>query len=75
MSALVIDCWRVALFSAKGEGVFEMVAQSSSKICLHLGAVGRSHSGVVLMLRLSFILPLSWVRGGQERAHVCEGHL
>ena len=53
VNALVMDCWRVALSRAKGEGVFGMVVQSSSRIFLHLWAMGRSHSGVEFMPRLS----------------------
>ena len=48
-----MDYWTVALARAIGEGVFGMVLQSSSKICLHLGAMGRSHIGVELMSSLS----------------------
>jgi len=48
VNALVMDCCRVALSRAKGEGVFGMAVQSSSSMCLHLWAMGRSHSGVEL---------------------------
>jgi len=53
-AALVRECWRVALSRASGEGVSGMRAQSSSRICRHRGAMGRSHSGDVLILSLSF---------------------
>ena len=56
VSALLMDCCRVALSSVSGDGVSGMVVQSSCRICRHLGAMGRSHSGVVLMMRLSFSL-------------------
>ena len=35
LNALVVDCCRVALSRARGEGVFGIDAQSSSRICLH----------------------------------------
>ncbi len=52
VSSLVMECWRMALSKVKGEGVVRMADQSSFRICLHLGATGRSHSGVELMFRL-----------------------
>jgi len=48
-----MDCCSVALARAIGEGVFGMFVQSPSGICLHLGAMGRSHSGMELMFHLS----------------------
>ncbi len=54
VSALLMECWHVALSSVIGDGVFGMVVQSSCRMCRHLGAMGRSHSGAVLMLRFSF---------------------
>ena len=55
MNAPEINCWSVALARARGKGVFGMVVHSSSRICLHLGAMGRSHSGVELRPRLSLV--------------------
>ncbi len=52
-SALVLECWSVIVSRANGEGVFGMVNQSSYRIRLHLGAMGRSHRGVDLMPLLS----------------------
>ena len=48
-----MDCWSVALARVKGEGVLGIVVYSSSRICLHLGAMRRSHNGVELMPRFS----------------------
>ena len=53
LNALIMDCCRVDLSRFIGEGVFGMDVQSSSRIRLHLWAMGRSHSGVQLMSRLS----------------------
>ena len=53
MNALGMDCCWVALSRAIGEGVFGIVVQSSSRICIHLEAMERSHSGAELMGRLS----------------------
>ena len=53
-SALWIECCRVALSSVRGDGVSRIDVQSLFRICRHLGSMGRSQSGVVLMLRLSF---------------------
>ncbi len=49
-----MEYWRVAVTKVVGEGVFGTVDQSSSRICRHLGAMGRSHKGVDLIPRLSF---------------------
>ncbi len=51
-----MECWRVALFKVKGKRVFGMANQSSSRIRLHRGDMGRSHNGVDLMPRFSFAL-------------------
>ncbi len=61
----------MALSKARGKGLFEMADQSSTRICLHLGAVRRSHSGVDLMRLLSFAQFPGC--GGEELAKVCEG--
>ena len=53
VNAPVADGCSVALYMAIGEWVFGMFVQSSSRICLHLGAMGRSQSGVEFMVRLS----------------------
>ena len=53
MNAPDMDCYSVAVSRAIGEGVFGMFVHSSSRICFHLGAMGRSHIGVELMIRLS----------------------
>jgi hypothetical protein len=71
-SALLRECCRVALSNVREDGVSRMVVLSSFRIRRHLGAMGRSQSGAVLMLRFSSFL-MRWVRGGQERSHVCEG--
>ncbi len=54
VSALFMEGCRVALSSVMGDKVFGMVVQTSSRMCRHLGAMGRFQSGVVLMLRFSF---------------------
>ena len=54
VSALLMECCRVALSNVSGDGVSGMVVQSSLRMCRHLGAMGRSHSEVVLMLLFSF---------------------
>ncbi len=54
VSALLMECCRVALSNVSGEGVSGMVVQSSSRMYRHLGAIGRSQSGVVLMVRFIF---------------------
>ncbi len=54
LRALLMECCRVALSNVSGDGVPEMAIQSSSRMCRHLGAMGRSQSGVVLMLRFIF---------------------
>ena len=51
--ALLIECCRVAMSNVRGDGVSRKVVQSSFKISRHLGAIGRSQSGMMLMLRLS----------------------
>ena len=50
---LVMECWSVALASASGDGAAGMAVQSSANINLHLGAMGRSHIGVVFRPFLS----------------------
>ncbi len=54
VSALLMEYCRVAISTVSGDGVSGMVVQSSCRLCRHLGAMGRSQSGVVFMLRLSF---------------------
>ena len=44
----------MSLSSVRRDGVSRMVVQSSFRIRRHLGAMGRSQSGTVFMLRLSF---------------------
>ena len=51
--AILIGCCSVALSNVRGDGVFGMVVQTSFRISRHLGAMGRSKSGMVLMIRLS----------------------
>ncbi len=53
-SALLMECCPVALSSVIGDGVYGMIVQSSFRMCRRLGAMGRSQSGAVLMLRFSF---------------------
>jgi hypothetical protein len=50
VNALRMECWRVALASAYGEGVAGMAVQSSAKSVRHLGAMGWSQRGIMLML-------------------------
>jgi hypothetical protein len=54
VGAHLMECCRVALSSVRGEGVSGIVVQSSSRMYRHLGAIGRSQSGVVLMVRYIF---------------------
>ena len=52
-AALRMECWRVTLSKASGEWVSGRRAQSSSMICLHMGAMDRSQRGVKLILPFS----------------------
>ena len=70
VNATVMDCWSVALSRARGEGVFGTVVQSSSRICLHLGAMGRSHSGVEMMPRLRLAQWSGFVEESSARRYV-----
>jgi hypothetical protein len=69
-SALLMECCRVALSGVSGDGVSGMVVQSSCRMCRHLGAMGRSQSGVVLMLRLSFSQRAGSVEARSARRYV-----
>ena len=69
-SALVIECCRVALSNIRGDRVSRMVVQSSFRICRHFGAMERSHSGLVAMLRLSFAKWTGFVEAKSARKYV-----
>ncbi len=59
----------MALAKARGEVVLGMVVRSSSKICLHLGAMERSHSGVELRPRSSLVYRSGSVE--EDSARMC----
>ncbi len=50
---LPMECWSVALASAKGDGVVGKAVQSSSRVRFQRGAIGRSQSDVVFRPLLS----------------------
>ena len=54
LNALRMECWRVAWSRARGEGGAGMTVHSSAKSVRHLGAMGWSQRGIVLMLCLSY---------------------
>ena len=70
VSALLMECCRVALSTISGNGVSGIVVQSSCRMCRHLGAMGRSQSGVVLMLRLNFSQRARSVEAKSARKYV-----
>ena len=53
VNAVGMECWRVAWSRARGEGVARIAVHYSAKSVRHLGVMGRSHRGILLMLRLS----------------------
>jgi hypothetical protein len=70
VSEVSTESCRVALSSIRGDGVSGIVVQSSLRISRHLGAMGRSQIGEVLMLRFSFSQRAGSVEAKSPRKYV-----